>query len=74
MRINNHIKTIAVVVLFILSFSAYSFLNAESSKQDNSQTNLISVPVQENNVPVLPDVKIFYFIIDQVKGGLVSGR
>jgi len=71
----NQIKSIALASLIIMSFAAYCFLNIESQKQETSQqTNLISVPVQETDVPALPDVKILYFIIDQVKGGLVPGK
>lgn len=74
MKIKNHIKSIAVITLLALSFSAYCFLEAQSDKQDSNEANLITVPVQENTVPALPDVKILYYIIDQVKGGLVPGQ
>jgi|GEM_PF-4346254 len=74
MRIKHPVKSVAVATLLIFSFSAYCFLNVESQKQDATHAELITIPVQESNVPSLPDVQIFYYVIDQIKGGLISGK
>lgn len=74
MYIKNRIKSLALAGLFILSFSAFCFLNMESQNNEfANEANLITAPVQEN-VPSLPDVKILNFIIENIKGGIVPGN
>jgi len=74
MKFKHQLKSIFLTSLMILSLTAFCFLNSESKKQDSQKANLITVPVQETATPALPDIKIFYSIINIVKGGLLPGQ